>query len=88
MRPTRPLVSSLVSTGWHWLPFYLFALLIVSGARADNVTVTAGDSQLAYVGTWVDQDNGGHRYTGEQGASVSLTFQGAFTFDLLLDGFH
>lgn len=55
---------------FYWLIFN--ALVTVAGAES----VGAADSQLSYLGTWVDQDNGGHKFTGEKGASVSLSFKG------------
>lgn len=49
-------------------------------AQAQNQTVTVRDPRITYIGDWVDQDNGGHKFTGQVGASLSLTFQGMFSF--------
>jgi hypothetical protein len=72
MRPSRP-------SRW---PCYLVSLALVlvlstGSTEAQNVTVLSTDARLEYHGTWIDQDNGGHKFTGEKGAYVSLTFQGA-----------
>jgi hypothetical protein len=49
-----------------------------SQTTASNVTVDSLNSTLVYTGQWVPQDNGGHEFTRDPNASVSLTFQGSF----------
>ncbi|KII91232.1 hypothetical protein PLICRDRAFT_499963 [Plicaturopsis crispa FD-325 SS-3] len=53
-------------------------LCIVSSlAHAQTVTVSADDSRISYTGDWVDQDNGGHKFAGDTGCSMSFSFQGS-----------
>ena len=43
---------------------------------AQSTNVTARDPRITYVGDWVDQNGGGHKFTGSRGSSFSFTFQG------------
>lgn len=52
----------------------LSASLLSVNAQITNVT--ARDPRINYVGNWVDQDNGGHKFTAATGSSLSFTFQG------------
>jgi hypothetical protein len=52
------------------------ARALFAPVRAANVTVGSRDPQIVYTGTWVDQDNGGHQFTGQHNASAAFTFQG------------
>lgn len=61
----------------------LLLLLFVAGAtfhasraQGANVTVTADNALINYVGSWIVQDDGGHKYASGPGCSLSLTFQG------------
>ncbi|KAF9813479.1 hypothetical protein IEO21_05586 [Rhodonia placenta] len=61
----------------------LLLLLFVAGAtfhasraQGGNVTVTADNALINYVGSWIVQDDGGHKYASGPGCSLSLTFQG------------
>ena len=56
------------------------AQLEVGWAQAVNQSVTCRDPRIQYVGSWIDQDGGGHKYTGDVGASLSFTFQGCMPY--------
>lgn len=64
-------------------------------ASAQNVNVTAEDPRIDYVGNWVLQDGGGHKFVNTPGSYLTFTFQGShlclnvlsqitFTFDITL----
>lgn len=57
------------------LVFLLVTASLLS-VNAQITNVTARDPRIKYVGNWVDQDNGGHKFTAATGSSLSFTFQG------------
>jgi hypothetical protein len=62
----------------HIINWVVFAYLSVLAAAqtAGNTSVTSLDPRLVYTGKWVVQDGGGHEFTGDTAASVSLIFEG------------
>ncbi|TDL26705.1 hypothetical protein BD410DRAFT_742100 [Rickenella mellea] len=64
-----------------WSCSVLLQILVLcalsAAASASNITVTTRDSRISYAGQWVDQDNGGHKFTGTYGSSFNFTFQGS-----------
>jgi hypothetical protein len=61
------------------LSFFLLFLRIYAQVTP-NVTVDSDDPRLIYTGLWTDQDNGGHEFTRDPNATVSLTFLGLLRF--------
>ena len=47
---------------------------------AQTTNVTALDPRISYVGDWVEQNSGGHKFTVSQGSSFSFTFQGMLSY--------
>ena len=54
----------------------VYGAIFIPIVAAQTTNVTARDPRITYVGDWVDQDNGGHEFTGSVGSSFSFTFQG------------
>ena len=54
----------------------VYGAIFIPIVAAQSTNVTARDPRITYVGDWVDQDNGGHEFTGSVGSSFSFTFQG------------
>ncbi|EIN03729.1 hypothetical protein PUNSTDRAFT_146897, partial [Punctularia strigosozonata HHB-11173 SS5] len=55
----------------------LILALLLPSSVAQTVTVSAGDPRITYSGSWSDQDNGGHRFSGNPGDGITFTFQGS-----------
>lgn len=47
-------------------------------ASAQNLNVTAEDPRIDYVGNWVLQDGGGHKFVNTPGSYLTFTFQGSY----------
>ena len=56
-----------------------FSRLPATVAMAQNLTVTTQDPKVHFDGDWTVQLSGYYEFTGQIGASVSLTFPGRFT---------
>ncbi|EPQ54253.1 hypothetical protein GLOTRDRAFT_94582 [Gloeophyllum trabeum ATCC 11539] len=59
-----------------WFALWLCCYVAASAQAQQDFNVTSRDPRISYVGQWVDQDNGGHKFTGSVGSSFSFTFQG------------
>jgi len=60
--------------------FLLATTVLFLCASAQNVNVTAEDPRIDYVGDWVLQDGGGHKFVNTPGSYLTLTFQGSAIF--------
>jgi hypothetical protein len=64
----------------HSFTFVFLLFTRIYAQVTPNVTVNSEDPRLVYTGQWIDQDNGGHEFTRDPNATVSLTFLGLFRF--------
>lgn len=60
------------------LLFLAGLLQLAMVAMAQNLTVTTQDPRMQFKGNWTIQESGYYEFTTQMGASVSLTFPGAF----------
>lgn len=63
-----------------WFALWLCCYVAASAQAQQDFNVTSRDPRISYVGQWVDQDNGGHKFTGSVGSSFSFTFQGTAVY--------